>query len=134
MSDEDLKNKPLEYWKEKLTPEQFAVTRMKATEAPFTGEYDDFYEDGEYVCVSCGKKLFASDNKYDAGCGWPSFDRPEDNKDVIYEDDDSHGMHRVEVLCSNCKAHLGHVFQDGPKETTGQRYCINSAALKFKKK
>lgn len=132
--DQDLKNKSQEYWKEKLTPEQFQVTRKKATEKPFTGEYDDFYEDGEYVCVNCGKKLFASDAKYDAGCGWPSFDRPEENKAVSYEDDNSFGMHRVEVLCSNCNAHLGHVFQDGPKETTGQRYCINSAALKFHKK
>jgi len=117
-----------EEWRERLTPEQYRVVREKGTERPFTGEYWDTNRDGTYVCVGCGQPLFVSDHKYDAGCGWPSFDRPHEEESVRTEADHSLGMERTEVLCSRCDAHLGHVFPDGPP-TTGLRYCINSAAL-----
>lgn len=131
---DDLKNKPLSYWEEKLTPEQFRITRLKGTEAPFSGEYDQTFDKGMYVCVNCGKEVFASDEKYDAGCGWPSFTKPIGKENIVEEDDNSLGMRRTEVICSNCHAHLGHVFPDGPTDKGGQRYCINSAALKFHSK
>jgi len=118
----------------KLTPEQFRVTRLKGTEAPFSGEYDQHFEKGMYVCVNCGKELFTSDEKYDAGCGWSSFTKPVEKENINDEDDDSLGMHRTEGLCNNCHAHLGHVFLDGPSDRGGLRYCINSAALKFHSK
>lgn len=114
--------------KERLTPEQYRVTQEKATEAPFSGEYDKEFKPGEYNCVVCGEKLFVSDSKYDAGCGWPSFTSPADGDAITEHEDDSLSMRRVEVVCTNCGAHLGHVFPDGPKPG-GQRYCINSAAL-----
>lgn len=120
--------------KQRLTPEQFRVTQEKGTEAPFSGEYDQVFTPGTYNCVVCGHPLFVSDNKFDAGCGWPSFDRAIENFAVSQHEDASLGMQRTEVTCSNCGAHLGHVFTDGPKETTGLRYCINSASIHLKPK
>lgn len=114
-----------------LTEEQRRILRDKGTEAPFSGEYYHFDEEGMYKCAACGTELFSSENKYDSGSGWPSFDRAQN---VTEEFDESHGMRRTEVLCSKCGGHLGHVFTDGPKETTGMRYCINSAALDFEEK
>ena len=113
----------------RLTPEQYAVTQEAATERPFSGEYDDFYQTGIYVDVVSGEPLFSSTDKYDAGCGWPSFTKPIDPLDEHF--DDSYGMHRTEVLSPQGQSHLGHVFTDGPTEAGGLRYCINSAALKF---
>jgi peptide-methionine (R)-S-oxide reductase len=132
MSD-DMKSKPEEYWKDKLTSEQYEVLRNKATEAPFTGKFVDNHENGMYQCAACGTTLFSSDTKFDSGSGWPSFDRPENLEHVELIEDSTHGMHRTEVVCKNCGSHLGHVFEDGPTET-GQRYCINSCSLDFKKK
>ena len=120
------------YWREKLTPEEYHVLRQKGTERAFTGEYWDATEVGTYTCRGCGETLFESESKFDAGCGWPSFDQAIPNT-IIYVEDFSHNMRRIEVKCSKCDGHLGHVFNDGPRETTGKRYCINSAALSFKK-
>lgn len=120
-----------EYWREKLTPDEFHVCREKGTERAFTGEYWDCKKDGAYHCKCCGESLFLSDSKYDSGCGWPSFFQPADAK-VIREDTDvTHGMSRTEVMCDKCGSHLGHVFDDGP-EPTGLRYCINSASISLK--
>jgi len=121
-------NKTESEWKQELTPEQFQVCRQKATEYPFTGAYCDFHEPGVYRCSCCGAQLFSSETKFDSGCGWPSFNQPVSEQAVREETDLSHGMRRVEVLCSNCDAHLGHVFPDGPPPT-GLRYCINSVSL-----
>jgi methionine-R-sulfoxide reductase len=126
-------NKTDKEWKEVLTAEQYNVLREKGTERPFTGKYWNFDEDGIYRCAACGEILFDSKTKFDAGCGWPSFSDVALGKNVILKDDYSHGMHRTEVLCAKCGGHLGHVFDDGPKPT-GQRYCINSAAIEFKKR
>ncbi len=122
-----------EDFKEKLTPEQYHVLREKGTERAFTGEYDKMFDDGMYQCGACGAQLFASDNKYDSGCGWPAFDQALPGA-VVFTEDNSLGMKRTEVTCAKCDSHLGHVFEDGPKETTGQRFCINSLALNFDKK
>jgi peptide-methionine (R)-S-oxide reductase len=119
-------------WRQELTPEQYEVVRQKGTEAPFTSELNDVKEPGQFVCVACGQPLFDSENKFDSGTGWPSFDRPMGDEAVETEPDNSLLMRRTEVLCSRCDAHLGHVFDDGPADTTGQRYCINGCALEFK--
>jgi peptide-methionine (R)-S-oxide reductase len=138
MTDEKIENgekvvKSEEEWRKQLTPEQYNVLREHGTERAFTGQYWNHHEDGSYTCAGCGQVLFTSDTKFDSGCGWPSFFDSISPDKIVKREDNSYGMHRIEVLCSKCGGHLGHVFEDGPNPT-GLRYCINSASLDFKKK
>ncbi len=127
-----LKNKDEDFWREKLTEEQYKVLRQKATEQPFSGKLLENSQEGVYKCAACGHPLFQSDTKFDSGSGWPSFyDAITDN--IQLREDNSHGMNRIEVLCGNCGSHLGHLFKDGP-QPTGKRFCINSISLNFKQK
>ena len=129
----DMRDKPEEYWKEKLTEEQYRILRQSGTERAFTGEFYDHHEDGMYHCAACGEALFSSETKFESGSGWPSFYEAVAGDKVELVTDDSHGMIRTEVRCNNCGSHLGHVFSDGP-HPTGERFCINSACLAFAEK
>lgn len=126
-------NKTDEEWKAELTEEQYYVLRQAGTERPYTGQYNMHFEKGVYTCAGCGEVLFSSDSKFDAHCGWPSFDREIETGKIIEKLDTSHGMLRTEILCGSCGGHLGHVFNDGPTET-GLRYCVNSLSLDFEEK
>ena len=117
----------------KLNPEQYRVMKEKGTEAPFSGKYWNFHEKGMYRCAACGVELFSSDTKFDSSTGWPSFTEPANLKNIELKEDTSYGMSRTEVVCKHCGSHLGHVFDDGPKEKGGKRYCINSVCLEFTK-
>jgi peptide-methionine (R)-S-oxide reductase len=120
-------------WKAQLTPEQYHVLREKGTEAPFTGKLLNEHRTGDFVCAACGAVVFKSGTKFDSGSGWPSFYDPANTKAVKLIEDTTLGMHRMEVTCANCGSHLGHMFNDAPDQPTGMRFCINSAALDFKK-
>ena len=122
-----------EEWRAQLTPEQYEILRRKGTERPFTGEYVNEKADGTYRCAACGAELFSSGTKFESGTGWPSFTEPVNRENVILEEDRSHGMVRTEVMCRACGGHLGHVFDDGPRDQGGLRYCINSRSLDFER-
>lgn len=121
-------------WEDKMSPERYRVMREKGTEVPFSGALLDNKDKGMYKCAACGAELFSSDTKFDSGTGWPSFTESANTKNVELKEDESHGMKRIEVLCRSCGSHLGHVFEDGPKDRGGKRYCINSVCLEFEKK
>lgn len=121
-----------EEWKKILPADVYNIARLKGTERPWSSKYEDFYETGTYYCAACGNPLFKSDTKFESGCGWPSFYEPVSKESIVYTPDNSHGMNRTEVQCGRCKAHLGHVFDDGPPPT-GLRYCINGVVLNFDK-
>jgi peptide-methionine (R)-S-oxide reductase len=123
-----------EEWRAQLTPEQYEILRRKGTERPFTGRYVNEKSDGTYRCAACGAELFSSETKFDSRSGWPSFTEPVNREHVILERDYSHGMVRTEVMCRTCGGHLGHVFEDGPADEGGLRYCINSCALELEPK
>ena len=131
MSDDKIQLSDAE-WRERLTPEQYAVLRQGGTERAFTGQYEKNKAAGEYVCAGCGQPLFESEDKFDSGSGWPSFVKPAGDGAVAEHRDTAHGMIRTEVVCATCQGHLGHLFPDGPADRGGMRYCINSAALDFK--
>ncbi|MEG9328211.1 peptide-methionine (R)-S-oxide reductase [Salinimicrobium catena] len=118
-------------WKAELSPQEFQVLRKKGTEPAFSSELNDIEEPGTFVCAACGNALYRTENKFDSGTGWPSFDRPIDEDSVDYRPDKINGYSATEVVCANCGGHLGHVFNDGPKETTGKRHCINGVAMDF---
>ncbi len=124
-------NKTAQEWKEELDEDVYHIARQAGTERPFSGAYNDFYEKGLYHCICCDNVLFDSDNKFDSGTGWPSFDQTISQDSAIEKEDRKFLMRRVEVVCAQCDAHLGHKFNDGPANTTGLRYCMNSAVLKF---
>ncbi|BBF78386.1 peptide methionine sulfoxide reductase MsrB [Acinetobacter ursingii] len=124
-------NKTEREWQRELSPEEYRITRQKGTEPAFTGQYWNTKQQGTYVCRCCGTELFTSDTKYDSGSGWPSFYRPVNAGAIDEQEDSTHGMTRTEIICHNCDAHLGHVFEDGP-QPTGLRYCVNSASLQLK--
>ena len=126
------KDKNEEYWRSKLSPQEYEICRKKGTEPPFTGKYYQETEPGSYLCAACEAPLFDADTKYDSGSGWPSFYAPVDDNKIDEHPDVSRGMMRTEITCSRCGSHLGHVFEDGP-EPTGLRYCVNSLSLKFAK-
>ena len=122
-------NKTEEYWEKKLSKKEFDILRQGGTELPYTGKYNNHFEDGVYVCKGCGNPLYKSNSKFDSGCGWPSFDECIENS-IEYKKDYKIGVLRIEILCSKCEGHLGHVFEDGPTKTK-QRYCVNSASIDF---
>ncbi|MBC7381409.1 MAG: peptide-methionine (R)-S-oxide reductase MsrB [Bacteroidia bacterium] len=127
-------NKSDSEWQKELSPEQYNILRKKGTERPFTSKLEDNYDGGTYTCAACGNELFTSDAKFDSGCGWPSFYDALDKTKIVVQTDSTHGMARTEIMCAKCGSHLGHVFNDGPKDKTGLRYCVNGGSLKFSKK
>ena len=123
-----------DHWKKRLDAKTYHVMRERGTDIPFSGKYVTHHENGTYVCKACDQELFSSETKFDSNSGWPSFTEPKNKQFIVLKPDESHGMTRTEVLCSHCGSHLGHVFNDGPAKSSGQRFCINSTSLNFKLK